>query len=196
MSTCKSNGCSGKCCEAVTFPFSPEEFFNMKDQIDLGEIMFTDRFGKVREIPSKADIHFITDMLIPLERSKTSPATGEYIIDQFRQDHPDTEPYPGCQGGCDLENGELYAYVYTCKHFDKENKICTVYEQRPHVCRSYGYGCQYNGCTFNERIKDADVFNKYKSDADSALQRLETFDREFKQANVVKNALKDGQLLN
>jgi Fe-S-cluster containining protein len=38
-------------------------------------------------------------------------------------------------------------HVYTCRHFDDESRLCTIYEQRPEMCRDYPYGhdggCEY-----------------------------------------------------
>jgi len=38
----------------------------------------------------------------------------------------------------------------TCRHFDGKN--CTVYDQRPQMCRDYPYGkpCTIEGCTRKE----------------------------------------------
>ena len=41
---------------------------------------------------------------------------------------------------------------FTCRHFDRQRSICTVYETRPRMCRSYPHGeaCAYAGCTWKE----------------------------------------------
>ena len=38
---------------------------------------------------------------------------------------------------------------YTCRHWDQTSKLCTVYEQRPSMCRTYpdGIPCIWEGCT-------------------------------------------------
>lgn len=40
---------------------------------------------------------------------------------------------------------------FGCRHFDKENKACTVYDQRPAMCRNYpnGEACEFEGCTWD-----------------------------------------------
>ena len=42
----------------------------------------------------------------------------------------------------------------TCKHFDGHD--CTVYDQRPSMCREYPYGkkCTFDGCTSDELGED------------------------------------------
>lgn len=42
-------------------------------------------------------------------------------------------------------------YLYTCRHFDREARNCTVYEDRPEMCRDHpGYGqtsaCDHVAC--------------------------------------------------
>jgi Fe-S-cluster containining protein len=42
---------------------------------------------------------------------------------------------------------------YSCKHFDRESRNCTIYEIRPGMCRDYPYRstCNYAACTWHER---------------------------------------------
>lgn len=45
------------------------------------------------------------------------------------------------------------SYLYTCRHLDTVTGDCTVYEQRPRMCRDYPYGneCPIDGCTAPDR---------------------------------------------
>lgn len=38
---------------------------------------------------------------------------------------------------------------YTCKHFDKEARVCRIYDDRPTMCKRHGtfYSCNAAGCT-------------------------------------------------
>lgn len=38
-------------------------------------------------------------------------------------------------------------HFYTCRHWDEETKLCTIYEHRPDMCRYFPYGmdCEH-GC--------------------------------------------------
>jgi len=39
---------------------------------------------------------------------------------------------------------------YTCNNFDRENKLCKIYNERPHMCRVFAAEektCQIIGCT-------------------------------------------------
>lgn len=39
--------------------------------------------------------------------------------------------------------------TYTCQHFDIEERICKIYDQRPGLCRRYpDVECHYEGCKF------------------------------------------------
>lgn len=44
----------------------------------------------------------------------------------------------------------------TCKKFDKEQRICTAYEDRPQLCRNFGNTCGYEGCEFINTKKERD----------------------------------------
>jgi len=46
--------------------------------------------------------------------------------------------------------------VYTCKYWNKNTKLCTIYDQRPEMCRTYPDGdeCGWEGCTVG---KDTNV---------------------------------------
>ncbi len=38
---------------------------------------------------------------------------------------------------------------FTCRYFDRQNKVCTVYERRPQVCRTHPtQQCLYKDCTW------------------------------------------------
>lgn len=44
---------------------------------------------------------------------------------------------------------------YTCKHFDDPAGKCTVYSDRPRMCRSYPYreACTYTGCSYEKTAR-------------------------------------------
>lgn len=70
------------------------------------------------------DIDVVWPMTIYLGSSDVNPATG--------LQHPET------------------LHVYTCAHF--EDGSCTIYDDRPNVCRRYpgGRKCHYKGCTWDD----------------------------------------------
>jgi Fe-S-cluster containining protein len=80
------------------------------------------------------DIHIVAPMLIFIRETKTDPLDGR-------------EFFQGPQ------------YVYTCKHFDRLARNCTIYENRPQMCRDYPYksSCRYLGCTM-KRTEDESPF--------------------------------------
>jgi Fe-S-cluster containining protein len=50
--------------------------------------------------------------------------------------------------GSDREyTSESEGHVYTCRHFDDETRLCTIYERRPEMCRDYPYG-HSGGCEY------------------------------------------------
>jgi len=47
-------------------------------------------------------------------------------------------------------------YHYKCKNFDSKKKICTIYDIRPSMCRSFGSGdrgCGYKSCKWDSATK-------------------------------------------
>ena len=45
-------------------------------------------------------------------------------------------------------------YHYTCKHYDPDKKICTIYEIRPRMCRTHPVVfCGYKDCKCKEFVK-------------------------------------------
>ena len=54
------------------------------------------------------------------------------------------------------ENGN--GHWYTCKWYDKETTMCTIYEVRPDMCRNYPYdqACEYCGWE-NEEFQQREV---------------------------------------
>jgi Fe-S-cluster containining protein len=76
-----------------------------------------DLWENKKDAPEHRDAMFIKDMLIYIE------------------DYKDDTGNPNYKGAW-----------YTCKHWDKSTKLCTVYEQRPSMCRDFPYGkkCQYD----------------------------------------------------
>jgi Fe-S-cluster containining protein len=52
-------------------------------------------------------------------------------------------------------NGERFVWAdrghhFTCKHWDEESRLCTIYPDRPDMCRGYPYG---DRCTYDENCE-------------------------------------------
>lgn len=116
--------CDGRCC--AVFPLSWEVAGpdGIAAWYDPGGDPLTER-------------QFIADMLVPLNRHEA--------IERWT----------------DLGLGALPRWIeyspqplYTCRHWDTETRLCTAYEQRPWMCRSYPYrgACQHEGCTYRMGI--------------------------------------------
>jgi Fe-S-cluster containining protein len=85
-----------------------------------------DRVEDMRE--GMRDGEVISEMVIPLSVSEANERLERFGSD--REYAPDAE-----------------GYVYTCRHFDDETRLCTIYEQRPEMCRDYPYG-HNGGCEY------------------------------------------------
>ena len=73
----------------------------------------------------------IADMLIPL-----SPIEAAERAERFGASTP--------------ECGWDAIPFYTCRHWDEDTRLCTVYDHRPMMCETYPYGreCEHcEGCT-------------------------------------------------
>jgi Fe-S-cluster containining protein len=155
MSNCSvvTNGCNGKCCEAVFFPYTVEEIKRIK-QAKESETSWTDDKGRehVNIYPkdSLVSYDYLIDMIIPLGYSIKDPETGR----TFRQCEEESGKWEGQEitdeklshGKRLRSDGEIEGYIITCKHFDTENRICNDYENRPGLCRKFGETCKYEGC--------------------------------------------------
>jgi Fe-S-cluster containining protein len=75
------------------------------------------------------DGEMIADMVIPL--------TLDQANERLERFGAGREYEPAAEG-----------HVYTCRHFDDETRLCTIYERRPEMCRDYPYaqdgGCEYD----------------------------------------------------
>lgn len=51
--------------------------------------------------------------------------------------------------------GEPEAHHYTCRYFDRETRDCTIYEQRPDMCRDHPYNrpCTFKGCELTPELR-------------------------------------------
>ena len=100
-------------------------------------------------------------MLIPLGVSDIDPQE-EIPFDQIYARYRDINgDYPTSTLQFILDrhffvvNGKLSANIFTCKHFDTVNKICTNYENRPTLCRSFGDNCKYKGCRYRDVLNES-----------------------------------------
>lgn len=136
-----SGRCTGHCCEAFTLPADPEELWRLyRHEQLLKEQPGATRWQKitsmeVHEVPLRriADIDLIAPMAVYLGHGQPSDFNG------------------GC--GSVNPGGVGKNHVYTCKHFDKATRNCTIYEYRPAMCRDYPYqrSCEYAHCAWEER---------------------------------------------
>jgi len=44
--------------------------------------------------------------------------------------------------------------LYTCRHWDTDTRLCSVYDQRPSLCADFPYGesCHHKGCDYRKDI--------------------------------------------
>lgn len=163
------NGCVGKCCECFTLPLSYDEIQQLNKitnkEFENGDLLSGIRSenGKFWYPPNKEEINKIAEMLIPLGKTNIDPQEGNnektfkevYELKLKVTEQPNIKNEDGTWNLEALgyffssdENNELYSNIFTCKHFDKENKICLNYDNRPTLCSSFGITnqCRYKDC--------------------------------------------------
>ena len=97
-----------------------------------------DRADEIRD--RMEDGEQIADMVVPL-----SVAEANERLERF---------------GADREyERDAEGFVYMCRNFDEATGLCTIYDQRPQMCRDYPYarGCEYE-CGY---CSSADVVGKW-----------------------------------
>jgi Fe-S-cluster containining protein len=135
--------CTGHCCEDIGLSISPR-ILEVVYQNWIFEKLYKngDHIGMNCQIPDWSslknsslfsgiihDIHLIYPMLIFVYKDDIHPDGGVQIKDTV-------------------------VYHYRCKHFDKAKRICTIYDIRPRMCRSFpnnGF-CGYENCTCREFV--------------------------------------------
>jgi Fe-S-cluster containining protein len=100
-------------------------------------VMLGDSLEKMRhDAPNDPDSAFTSDMLIQIGIRR---ANGALEL------HPPISPPNPAVHDKDEKP------IYTCKHWDKTTRLCTVYDQRPNLCRAYPNNkpCEWElqGCT-------------------------------------------------
>lgn len=163
------NGCAGKCCENFSFPYSPDELDQLIEAIERGETgyTFTTKEGESKKLIRDPEVNKIKDMLIYLGASKVDPQNTIYTHSELYRYNlciPDDEPITKPKDlnyaqeryweWHHLKDGEIYGHTYTCKHFDTEKRICGNYEDRPNMCKNFGRGCKYEGCSFDNKCNN------------------------------------------
>lgn len=128
--------CTGHCCQKFFLPHSPAElraaymhWVKSRDPkyehpLMLGEHSYGGRVALI------IDIHLIYPMVRFITRA-------------------DKPPYRVAKKH-DFTKG---AHYYTCVHWDKKSRFCSIYEIRPQMCSEYPYhgACNYAACTWEER---------------------------------------------
>lgn len=126
----------------------PIEYFPQKVTFDNGYVFNT--------IPED-ELNKLIDMLIFLGESEIDPQYEISLAEKYEYDPAKHSPefvVERSQGHNQVKDGKLITLTYTCKYFDKENRICSNYENRPLLCRNFGSHCNYKGCNFTKLLAD------------------------------------------
>lgn len=157
-----TNGCSGHCCENFNFPFTPKDYEENVKASQRGAKSFVSEFGFILETAETIDLLKIQEMLIFLGMSEVNGNGGDNYTESLKRLLISQERWKGSFKESLSEKDLKFIYEkyymiiedeivkcphYTCKHFDSDNRICNIYDDRPMMCRKYDSGdCKYKGC--------------------------------------------------
>lgn len=140
------NRCMGECCKDIGLKISPEEFKGsyLKWVLNSGDanidtVVMTVKNEDIKIDRDLSEIYLLYPMLTYIKK--------DYC-------HPES----------DGKKQDCIIYHYTCKHFDNKNKVCTIYNIRPYMCRSYPNSkfCRNPKCKWDKQIKLREKYNKQK----------------------------------
>lgn len=96
------------------------------------------------------DQKFIADMLIPLTIEEAKARLERFGLDP-RPSLDDDERWEG--------------RAFTCRHWDEESRLCTVYSQRPKMCRDFPYDKDCEDCDYKPSQTVIDEWKKIHAEA-------------------------------
>lgn len=100
----------------------------------------SDDLATVRsKAPQTVDGATIAAMLVPLTRDEGRARHERFIGGPWRHEH----------------RPELH--LYTCRHWDVDTRLCTIYERRPEMCRDFPYeaGCPHCDCQPSAEVAES-----------------------------------------
>ena len=133
----KTDRCTGHCCRCFTIPFAPHELEAAYWRWQKGGTPFESR-GQ-QPMPDYTDIHLIAPMVTYIGAFEKPPKAAKQI------NPADVQLLNAGKFGAPV-------HFYSCKHFDPQKRICTIYSMRPMMCSAYPNGkpCNYAGCTWKK----------------------------------------------
>ena len=154
MSNCVTNGCSGKCCENFTMPYSIDELKEAIKQIKE-QGYYVNRLGN-KKYHKVVELENVLDMVIPLGLTNIDPQTGMDFAERHQKlwNVSIDSMTIASREHFIREGNTLKANTYTCRHFNKEKRICNNYENRPQMCRHFGQDCHYSGCNYKTKFAE------------------------------------------
>ena len=161
-----TNGCSGGCCEKFTLPVTMNDLHAMKAEYnkiteqfgtlsDIGPAGITAEDGRLIRCCPEEELDKLIAMLIPLGTTEIDPQVGENLAISYEYDPEKHSPElvrDHTRGHLQVVDGKVVTKIFTCRHFDTVNKVCTNYENRPVLCQDFGKKCKYAGCGYAEKI--------------------------------------------
>lgn len=146
--------CTGHCCRHFSLRHSPEDLWAAYRRWQAGghsPLVMSSCLPLRPEVGLYVDIHLVAPMVVYLG----------HIPRPYKVVNPEEGPPPK-------------EHYYTCKHFDTKAENCTIYSDRPAMCKDYPYGhvCQYASCTWTKRKEKKRSLVKQKKAA-AKLREIE-----------------------
>ncbi len=97
-----------------------------------------------REASQTVDGATLADMLVPLTREEGRARHERFIGGVWRHEHlPDI-------------------HLFTCRHWDSDTRLCTIYERRPQMCRDFPYEGECPNCDYRAPADVGDDWRAYR----------------------------------
>lgn len=146
-----TNGCSGKCCEKFTFKYTIKEINDMILAKEEGFNFWRDRNNIERGVSNSSieELKQVRDMLIPLGESEICPKENKTFNEihtalGWKKENITQEAIKNFI----VHEGIISSLIFTCKHFDTQNKLCTIHDTKPLMCKNFTCqdDCHYEDC--------------------------------------------------
>jgi Fe-S-cluster containining protein len=162
-----TNGCSGGCCSNFSLGYSLDDLKLMLEAVNEHRTEFCDSRGLLRRVVADRTLQTMIDMLIPISTVKEDPngsvnyteLVAEYI--KIATEEGKVIDYEHEWFKNFVKEGDEYLkHTFTCKHFDTKKRVCTNYNNRPNMCKSFPNDrpCKYDGCKYD--LISNDLLNK------------------------------------
>jgi len=159
--------CPGHCCRLFWLPFNEAQL----QEVLWAQKRYTDDSEYwPKGVPNYHQASLVADLVV-----FRGEFTREQLVEYGRRRGLAVPPPPS------TEDENKSGAWYTCRCFDPETSLCTIYEARPDMCRNFPWfgECYYPGCTHQ---KPELVYHDGKPVAKDEPAKTATLEVKFKES--------------